>query len=69
MMLLTLLKSEIRGATVTRVDHDCIDSFAFDTDLLDRNGIVSDEQVAFWNDIDGEQGCHHQYCRSLEGLK
>lgn len=54
-MLLTLLKSKIHRATVTRSDLNYEGSCAIDSDLMDAAGIVNHERVEIYNLHNGER--------------
>lgn len=44
-MILTMLKAKLHHATVTRADLDYEGSITIDLDLLERSGILPNEQV------------------------
>lgn len=52
---LTMLKSKIHRATVTRVERDYEGSCAIDTDLLEAAGILEYEQIHIYNITSGER--------------
>lgn len=54
-MLLTMMKSKIHRATVTQADLHYEGSISIDTDLLERAGILPNEQVDILNITNGER--------------
>ena len=54
-MMLTMLKAKLHRATVTGADLDYEGSIAIDQDLLDRAGILVNEQVDIYNITNGER--------------
>ena len=48
-MFLTLLKTKLHGATVTKTDLHYEGSIAIDEDLMDAAGLVEFERVDVWN--------------------
>lgn len=54
-MLLTMLKAKLHRATVTMADLDYVGSISIDTDLLERAGILPNEQVDIYNITNGER--------------
>ena len=52
---ITMLKSKIHRATVTRVERDYEGSCAIDTDLLEAAGILEYEQIHIYNITNGER--------------
>ena len=54
-MLLTMMKGKIHRATVTQADLHYEGSISIDQDLLDRSGILPNEQVDILNINNGER--------------
>ena len=54
-MMLTMLKAKLHRATVTGADLHYEGSIAIDQDLLDRAGILVNEQVDIYNINNGER--------------
>lgn len=54
-MLLTMLKAKLHRATVTMADLDYVGSISIDADLLERAGILPNEQVDIYNITNGER--------------
>ena len=54
-MLLTMMKGKIHRATVTQADLHYEGSISIDQDLLDRAGILANEQVDILNITNGER--------------
>jgi aspartate 1-decarboxylase len=54
-MMLTLLKAKLHRATVTGADLHYEGSISIDTDLLERAGILVNEQVDIYNINNGER--------------
>ena len=54
-MLLTMMKGKIHRATVTQADLHYEGSISIDQDLLDRSGILANEQVEILNITNGER--------------
>lgn len=54
-MILTMLKSKIHRAKVTRADLNYEGSISIDEDLLERAGILPNEQVDVLNITNGER--------------
>jgi aspartate 1-decarboxylase len=54
-MLLTMMKGKIHRATVTQADLHYEGSISIDQDLLDRAGILPNEQVDILNITNGER--------------
>lgn len=54
-MILTLLKAKLHRATVTGADLHYEGSISIDQDLLDRAGILVNEQVDIYNINNGER--------------
>jgi len=55
MKLVSLCKSKIHRATVTRCDLDYIGSITIDADLMDAVGLQDGEFVHVWNINNGER--------------
>jgi len=54
-MLVTMMKGKIHRATVTQADLHYEGSISIDQDLLDRSGILANEQVDILNITNGER--------------
>ena len=54
-MLLTMMKGKIHRAVVTQADMHYEGSISVDQDLLDRAGILANEQVDILNITNGER--------------
>ena len=54
-MLLTMMKAKIHRAVVTQADLHYEGSISIDTDLLDKAGILENEQVDILNITNGER--------------
>ena len=54
-MLLTMMKGKIHRATVTQADLHYEGSISIDQDLLERSGILPNEQVDILNITNGER--------------
>ncbi len=54
-MLLTMLKAKLHRATVTMADLDYVGSISIDEALLERSGILPNEQVDIYNITNGER--------------
>ena len=54
-MFLTMMKAKIHRATVTQADLHYEGSISIDQDLLDRAGILANEQVDILNITNGER--------------
>lgn len=54
-MLLTMMKGKIHRAVVTQADMHYEGSISVDTDLLDKAGILENEQVDILNITNGER--------------
>ena len=54
-MMLTMMKSKIHRATVTQADLNYEGSISIDQDLLERAGILPNEQVDILNITNGER--------------
>lgn len=49
MRLISMCKSKIHRATVTDANVDYVGSIAIDRDLMDKSGLLPNEQVHVWN--------------------
>lgn len=54
-MILTMLKAKLHRATITGADLNYEGSVSIDQDLLDRAGILANEQVDIYNINNGER--------------
>lgn len=54
-MLITMMKAKIHRAVVTQADLHYEGSISIDTDLLDKAGILENEQVDILNITNGER--------------
>lgn len=54
-MQLTLLKAKLHRAAITAADLDYEGSCAIDADLLERAGILENEQIQLYNVTNGER--------------
>ena len=54
-MIVTMMKGKIHRATVTQADLHYEGSISIDEDLLDRSGILPNEQVDILNITNGER--------------
>jgi aspartate 1-decarboxylase len=61
-MLLTLLKSKIHRATVTKADLNYEGSCAIDSDLMDAAGIVQYERIDIYNVNNAERFSTYALC-------